>query len=587
MDQIAIVKRAWTIVWRYKVLWLFGILIALTSGGGGGGGGSGYRFNGNDFNRPQFQNMPWLRDVLRPERLVGIVALCCCLLFLVVIASAIVQFVSRAALIRSVDQIEETGAAPTWREALRLGWTHRTFRLWLLELIVGIIVGLGALVLLLLAAAPLLLLLTNTDGGRVVGIVLTVMLGLLVLLVLIVVAIILSVLQEFWSREVLLADRGIGDALSSGYALVRSRVRDIGGMWLVMLGIGIGFGLLMIPIVLAVIALSAGLGGGLGYVVHEATRSVPWAVAVGLPIFLIIMLIPLSLIGGLYKVFTSSAWTLAYRQVTRPTLPPAPEPEPIVPEPSPDPAPLVPEADPGPGALRARGGARLSSVRAGARSRAGAACTGSGRAGRRAGALVPPATTDRPSRTASPRRSYTPSAAERLAAALQSLYDRPQPPVPWRDGGNLPWDEPEFSERMLAEHLDQSHGAATRRLPEVRALVQIMTDWLALGEGSRLFDITCGPGLYAAEFARRGVAVTGIDFGPASVRYARELCAGLPVEIHQGDVRQMDFSGRGFDAAIYLYGQFTVLRPGRIAGRAAAHSRRPAARRQAPAGDPG
>ena len=40
-----------------------------------------------------------------------------------------------------------------------------------------------------------------------------------------------------------------------------------------------------------------------------------------------------------------------------------------------------------------------------------------------------------------------------------------------------------------------------------------------------------------------------------------ELCAGLPVEIHQGDVRQMDFAGRGFDAAIYLYGQFTVLRP--------------------------
>jgi len=152
-------------------------------------------------------------------------------------------------------------------------------------------------------------------------------------------------------------------------------------------------------------------------------------------------------------------------------------------------------------------------------------------------------------------------AAARLAAALQALYDRPQPPVPWRDGENLPWDEPAFSQRMLAEHLDQSHGAATRRLPELRALVQIMAGWLDLGEGSRLFDITCGPGLYAVEFARRGVAVTGIDFGPASVRYARELCAGWPVEIHQGDVRQMDFAGRDFDAAIYLYGQFTVLRP--------------------------
>ncbi len=350
MDQIAIVKRAWTILWRYKVLWIFGILVALTSGGGGGGGGTGYRFDGSDFDRPMYQEWPWLRDVFQPERIVGIVVCCCCLLFLVVIASIIVQYVARAALIRSVDQIEETGHAPTWREGLRLGWTNRSFRLWLLELIVGIVVGIGALVLLLLTAAPLLLLLTDTDAGRIIGIVLAVMLFLVVLLALIVVAIALSVLQEFWSREVLLADRGIGDALTSGYALVRSRLRDVGGMWLVMAGIGVGFFLVMIPIVLAVLALSGGLGAGLGYLVHEATQSVPWAIGVGLPIFLIIMLIPLTLIGGLYAVFKSSAWTLAYREVAGPWRPkatePAPDPGPIVPEPSPDLAPIVPEADP-------------------------------------------------------------------------------------------------------------------------------------------------------------------------------------------------------------------------------------------------
>jgi len=34
----------------------------------------------------------------------------------------------------------------------------------------------------------------------------------------------------------------------------------------------------------------------------------------------------------------------------------------------------------------------------------------------------------------------TPSA--RLADALRRIYDRPQPPVPWRDGANLPWDDP-------------------------------------------------------------------------------------------------------------------------------------------------
>jgi SAM-dependent methyltransferase len=155
----------------------------------------------------------------------------------------------------------------------------------------------------------------------------------------------------------------------------------------------------------------------------------------------------------------------------------------------------------------------------------------------------------------------SPEAAARLAAALQTIYDRSQPAVPWRDGGNLPWDDPRFSERMLEQHLDQSHGAASRRIPEIRGQVQVIRDWLGLHAGSRLFDVTCGPGLYAAEFARQGIEVTGIDFGPASVRYARELCAGLPVEIHRADVREMDFAGREFDGAIYLYGQFTVLKP--------------------------
>lgn len=153
------------------------------------------------------------------------------------------------------------------------------------------------------------------------------------------------------------------------------------------------------------------------------------------------------------------------------------------------------------------------------------------------------------------------AAPDRLAAALRAIYERPQPPTPWVHGGNLPWDDPAFSERMLAEHLDQSHGAASRRLPEIRAQVQVMMAWLDLHPGDRLLDVTCGPGLYAAEFARAGVHVTGVDFSPASIRYARAHCAGLPCEFVQADVRTLDYAGAAFDAAIYLYGQFTVLTP--------------------------
>lgn len=150
-----------------------------------------------------------------------------------------------------------------------------------------------------------------------------------------------------------------------------------------------------------------------------------------------------------------------------------------------------------------------------------------------------------------------------LTKALWRIYRRPSRPLPWTDGGNLPWHDPAFSERMLREHLDESHGAASRVAAE-RAL---QLDWLwsklALRPGVRLLDVTCGPGLYAVELAQRGVQVTGIDFGPAAIRYARQLALDQGVAGHchfvEQDARQMDYAGADFDAALLLYGQLAVF----------------------------
>ena len=46
---------------------------------------------------------------------------------------------------------------------------------------------------------------------------------------------------------------------------------------------------------------------------------------------------------------------------------------------------------------------------------------------------------------------------------LRDVVLRVQPPVPWSEGDNIPWNEPDFSERMLAEHLSQEHDLASRR----------------------------------------------------------------------------------------------------------------------------
>lgn len=141
---------------------------------------------------------------------------------------------------------------------------------------------------------------------------------------------------------------------------------------------------------------------------------------------------------------------------------------------------------------------------------------------------------------------------------LTDLTTLPWPPIPWADGGKIPWNEPGFSERMLREHLTQTHDLASRRTEHIDAAVEWIDRDLLGGQPSRILDLGCGPGLYLSRLARLGHSGTGIDFSPASVRYAREAMAGLPVEIVEGDLRTTPF-GEGYDLVAFLYSEFNTF----------------------------
>lgn len=152
--------------------------------------------------------------------------------------------------------------------------------------------------------------------------------------------------------------------------------------------------------------------------------------------------------------------------------------------------------------------------------------------------------------------------AVRLQQALWRIYNR-APARPWQGGGNLPWDDPAFSARMLREHLDESHGAASRKGHERAAQLTWLWESMPVHPDAHVLDVTCGPGLYAVALAERGCQVTGIDFGPAAIAYARELAAASGVAKRctflQQDVREMVLPPANFDAALLLYGQLAVF----------------------------
>lgn len=141
---------------------------------------------------------------------------------------------------------------------------------------------------------------------------------------------------------------------------------------------------------------------------------------------------------------------------------------------------------------------------------------------------------------------------------LLNLIQRPSVPEPWSEGDKIPWDEPDFSHRMLRVHLSQDHDWASRRVSKIDAQIAWITQNL-LPQPSKILDLGCGPGLYCTRLASQGHTCTGIDFSPASIAYAREQSSPR-CTYHQADVRQADF-GFGYDLVMFIFGEFNVFRP--------------------------
>ncbi|MFM7068520.1 MAG: SAM-dependent methyltransferase [Actinomycetes bacterium] len=90
--------------------------------------------------------------------------------------------------------------------------------------------------------------------------------------------------------------------------------------------------------------------------------------------------------------------------------------------------------------------------------------------------------------------------------------------------------------------------------------VEFLCDVLGLTAGMRVLDVGCGPGRHAVAFARRGIAVVGVDISARFVEVGLEFAdrAGVTslVEFHRADARSMAgdhrFDGQEFDAAVSL-----------------------------------
>ena len=146
---------------------------------------------------------------------------------------------------------------------------------------------------------------------------------------------------------------------------------------------------------------------------------------------------------------------------------------------------------------------------------------------------------------------------------LLDIIHREPEPKSWAEGSKLAWDDPDFSERILAEHLSQEHDEASRRTELIDAHVDWLHTTLLRGKPSKVLDLCCGPGLYTSRLAKLGHACTGIDFGPASIRYAKEFAEseGLDIAYTQGDICNAEY-GSDHDLITVIFGEINVFKRG-------------------------
>lgn len=144
---------------------------------------------------------------------------------------------------------------------------------------------------------------------------------------------------------------------------------------------------------------------------------------------------------------------------------------------------------------------------------------------------------------------------------LADIPHRCIPAIPWVEGENIPWNDKEFSARMLSEHLNQEHNLASRRSDIIDLQVRWIHEEILERSPTRILDLACGPGLYTSRLAKLGHQCLGIDFAPAAIDYAKQTAREqrLTCEYRLSDVREADY-GEGFGLVMMLFGQINVFK---------------------------
>lgn len=303
MNYGDILRRALSISWRHPYLWL----LALLAGEGGAislsqnGGGRGGRYQPGAAGTPAYhpdagQVTAWLSSHAALLWTAGAV------LAGILIVLFVISAVAQGALVRAVaehDAERPYGFGAAWRAGVATFWPLLRLKL--------LVLAIAAASLLVLFSLGLFSFAGFRSGDIGLGIAGAVA-GGVVLLLAIPVGIVIGVLVVLAARAVVLDGRDVRSGLRWAWDIIRRRTGRVALIWVLAVvagivgGIGVAIGEVIVAVPLAAVVVGAYLTGG----------SVA-AIAVGVVLGLVWVAAALVLLGAV-AAYLSSLWTLAYRR---------------------------------------------------------------------------------------------------------------------------------------------------------------------------------------------------------------------------------------------------------------------------------
>ncbi len=358
MDPVKILKRAWHILWNYRALWVFGLILALTAAGSSGGNAnSRAQYSGDGGNQRYEAPLPenWREEIGKAFAEVGkeigrileeglpalgisqgeltallwIGAAFILVMLVVGIVMAIARYVSETAVIRMVDEYEATDTKMTIRQGFRVGWSRTSWRLFLINLIVNLPVILLLGLLVVVGFVIYQMVMGGNETFAVTGVISLIGVAFLSIFVVVILSVLLRLLRQFFWRVCALEDVGVGEALRRGFAMVRENWKNVGLMWLIMIGLGIAWMIvsfiaviLTIPVVIITTVVAAVIVAVPGLLLVGLfslflNGYLPW-IAGGIfiaPLFFTLAFSPWVLLTAWQQIYTSTVWTLTYREI--------------------------------------------------------------------------------------------------------------------------------------------------------------------------------------------------------------------------------------------------------------------------------